>query len=137
MSADHVTFATGANVATPTADEARDELLAFARRLHRAHGLRTLDGTQHAEVTPCGDGWRATAHLLGRRVVGIAGTRSGCEDGEAGVWCVAATPVAAVAGAIEAWRQAAQWRREEAERAEENARERADGWRRLCAEVGA
>lgn len=64
MSADHVTFATGANVATPTADEARDELLAFARRLHRAHGLRTLDGTQHAEVTPCGDGWRATAHLI-------------------------------------------------------------------------
>jgi hypothetical protein len=47
------------------------------------------------------------------------------------------TPQDAVAGAVEAWRAAARWQRDDAERAAEDARERADGWRRLCAEVGA
>ena len=118
------------------AEVARAELLAFARRLHRARGLRTLDGTQHAEVVPHGDGWRATAHVLGRRVVGDGGD-SGVEDGDAGVWCNGWTPGSAAAGAIEAWREAARRRREDAERAEASAREAAEGWRRLCAEVGA
>ncbi len=136
MSADHVTLATGAHAATLTANEARAELLAFARRLHRALGLRTLDGTQHAEVAHDGLRWRATAHLTGCVVRGITGALSGCEDGDAGVWGSGETPAAAVASAINAWRVAMRWRREEAERAEANARERAEGWRRICAEVG-
>lgn len=137
MSADHVTLATGASAATPTADEARAELLAFARRLHRACGLRDSDGTPSATVARDGFGWRATAHLLGRRLRLADACIAGVEDGAAGAWGHGATPEDAIAAAIEAWRENARWRRAEAERAETNAREVADGWRRLCAEVGA
>jgi hypothetical protein len=137
VSADHVTLATGACAATLTASEARAEMLAFARQLYRALGLHTLDGTQHAEVAHDGLRWRATAHLTGCRVVGITGSLSGCEDGEAGVWGSGETPAAAVASAINAWRVAMRRRREEAERVEVRARESADNYRRICAEVGA
>lgn len=137
MSHDHVALATGANATTPTVDEARAELLAFARLLHRSRGLRTLDGTQHVEVVHDGLRWRATAHLFGRVVHVPAGAFAGCEDGDAGAYGHGETPLAAVASAINAWRVAARWRREEAERVEASARAAADEWRRLCAEVGA
>lgn len=118
-------------------DEARAELLAFAERLHRARGLSRLDGPPTAAVARDGFGWRATAHLLGRRLRLADACIAGVEDGAAGAWGHGATPEAAVAAAIEAWRENARWRREEAERAEASAREAAEGWRRLCAEVGA
>lgn len=118
------------------ADEARAELLAFAERLHRACGLRTIDGAPSATVTCVGCSWLATAHLLGRCVVGDGGA-SGCEDGDAGVWAYGQTPAAAAAFAIGAWRESVRRRRANAERAEASAREAADDWRRLCAEVGA
>ncbi len=118
------------------AEVARAELLAFAERLHRARGLSRLDGTPSVVVDYDGQRWRATAHLLGRRVTGAVGV-SGVEDGAAGAYGHAATPGAAVAAAIGAWRAAVRQRRDEAERVAEDARETADGWRRLCAEVGA
>lgn len=118
------------------AEVARAELLAFAERLHRARGLSRLDGTPSVAVDYDGQRWRATAHLLGRRVTADVGV-SGVEDGAAGAYGYGVTPQDAVAGAVEAWRAAARWQREDAERAAEDARERADGWRRLCAEVGA
>ena len=102
----------------------------------RAARISVASAGYSVRVVPHGDGWRATAHVLGRRVVGDGGD-SGVEDGDAGVWCNGWTPGSAAAGAIEAWREAARRRREDAERAEASAREAAEGWRRLCAEVGA
>ena len=68
------------------ADEARAELLAFAERLHRARGLSRLDGTPSVGLSHDGGMWRATTHLLGRRVAGDVGT-AGVGDGAAGVAC--------------------------------------------------
>lgn len=118
------------------ADEARAELLAFAERLHRARGLSRLDGTPSVAVDYDGQRWRATAHLLGRRVTADVGV-SGVEDGAAGAYGHGDTPHRAVANAVEAWRAAARWQREDAERAAEDAAIRAREWRRICAEVGA
>ena len=118
------------------ADEARAELLAFAERLHRARGLSRLDGTPSVGLTHDGGMWRATAHLLGRRVAGDVGT-SGVGDGAAGAYGHGDRPHRAVANAIKAWRTAARWQREDAERTAEDAAIRAREWRRICAEMGA
>lgn len=118
------------------ADEARAELLAFAERMRRACGLRASDGAPSAEVKCVGRSWLATAHLLGRPVVGN-GDASGCEDGDAGVWAYGPTPEGAAANAVGAWRASVRRRCADAERVEANARETADGYRRICAEVGA
>ena len=118
------------------AEVARAELLAFAERLHRARGLSRLDGTPSVAVDYDGARWRATAHLLGRRVTGEV-VVSGVEDGAAGAYGSGPTPPHAVAGALNAWRIALRNHREDAERAEADAREHAAAWRRICAEVGA
>lgn len=128
------------------ADEARAVLLAFAQQMHRACGLRTLDGAPTALVYQLGTAgaWRAEAHLTGSAVVGrpeslysgpngVAAT----EDNDAGVWAHAPTPEAAARLAVGAWRESMRRRRADAERAEANAREAAEGYRRICAEVGA
>ena len=118
------------------AEVARAELLAFAERLHRARGLSRLDGTPSVGVTPHGDGWRATAHLLGRRVTGDVGV-SGVEDGAAGAYGHGDRPHRAVANAVEAWREEMRYQLAAADRAADDAREHAAAWRRICAEVGA
>jgi len=118
------------------AEVARAELLAFAERLHRARGLSRLDGTPSVAVDYDGVRWRATAHLLGRRVAGDVGV-SGVEDGAAGAYGHGDRPHRAVANAVEAWRTAARWQREDHIATAEDAAIRAREWRRICAEVGA
>jgi hypothetical protein len=119
------------------AEVARAELLAFAERLHRARGLSRLDGTPSVAVKNDGERWWATAHLLGRVVSVPTGAWSGTDDGAAGVYGSGPTPPHAVACAVNAWRIVLRNHREDAERAEASAREAAEGWRRICAEVGA
>lgn len=118
------------------AEVARAELLAFAERLHRARGLSRLDGTPSVAVDYDGQRWRATAHLLGRRVTADVGV-SGVEDGAAGAYGYGVTPRDAVNRAVEAWRAAMRAHREDAARAADSAADHHDDWRRICAEVGA
>ena len=118
-------------------DEARAHLLAFAWQLRRARGLRSSDGAPSAEVTHDGARWWATAHLLGRVVSVPTGAWAGTDDGAAGVYGSGPTPAHAVASAVNAWRVVMRNHREDAERAEADAREHAAAWRRICAEVGA